>query len=247
MFQTLCIVLCLATIGRQAVAFSPIKSESRPLSLIHQQSALNLHKSHDRRTFLVQKIITPAIVSVAATFISPHSAHADVLLMDKGVPDVSPFKGSAEEAKKRFQLAIRDIDNLLNNYDILTMSGGDNVRLYLGTQGVKSNMFGIMKVLKLLKEEADDIVEYTEAMDEFEVYLFQAEGAAYQSMFIEHSSAKGTPESMLKTAKSDITNMRKFMSDLAKQLNIDELKIDNATIVSGDANSIEVRGRSRGT
>jgi len=144
------------------VAFMPITSESRAFN---QQLSANLHKSHDsdRRTFFVQKIIAPAIASVAATlFISPHPAFADVLLMDKGVSDVSPFKGGAEEAKKRFQLAIKDIDNLLANYNILTQSGGDNVRLYLGTQGLKSNMSGIMKVLKSLKEEADDIVEYTE-------------------------------------------------------------------------------------
>ena len=85
-----------------------------------------------------------------------------MLLMDKGRPDVPPFKGSADEARTRLQLAIRDIDNLLENYDTLTRSGGDNVRLYLGTQGVKSNMFGIMKVLNSLKEELEDIVEYTE-------------------------------------------------------------------------------------
>lgn len=81
-------------------------------------------------------------------------------------------------------------------------------------------MYGIMKVLKSLKEEADDIVEYTEALDEFEAYLLQAEGAAYQSMFVEHSSAKSTPESLLKTAKGDIINARKFMGDLAVQLNM---------------------------
>ena len=39
-------------------------------------------------------------------------------------------------------------------------------------------------------------------------------------MFVEHSSAKGTPESLLKTAKGDVVNMRKFMSILAKQVNV---------------------------
>jgi len=50
--------------------------------------------------------------------------------------------------------------------------------------------------------------------------LYQAEGAAYQSMFVEHSSAKSTPESLLLTAKSDILNMRKYMKELADQLGI---------------------------
>ena len=71
--------------------------------------------------------------------------------------------------------------------------------------------------------------------------------AEYDVEFIEHSSAKGTPESFLKLARSDVINMRKFMSDLAKQLNLNELKIDNTSISSEEANSIEVRGRSRGT
>jgi len=85
------------------------------------------------------------------------------------------------------------------------------------------------------------------AMDEFEAYLFQAEGAAYQSMFIEHSSAKGTPESMLKTARADVTSMRKFMSVLAKQLNVEELKVDSLPMVVAGGGGVEVRGRSRGT
>jgi hypothetical protein len=82
-------------------------------------------------------------------------------------------------------------------------------------------MYGINKVLRLLNEEAEDIVEYTEALNEIEAYLFQAEGAAYQSLFVEHSSAKSTPESLLKTARGDIINMRKYMSEMAKQLNLE--------------------------
>ena len=65
-------------------------------------------------------------------------------------------------------------------------------------------------------------------------------------MFVEHSSAKGTPESLLKTAKGDVVNMRKFMSILAKQVNVIELKVENDAIVASDVRQ-EVRGRSRGT
>ena len=132
------------------------------------------------------------------------------------------FDGNASEAKKRFSGSPSEtVDGLLGNYEIVSKSGGDNVRLYLETQGVKSNMYGITKVLKSLKEEADDIVEYTEALNEFEAYLFRAEGAAYQSLFVEHSSAKSTPESLLLTARGDIVNTRKFMGDLASQLKLE--------------------------
>lgn len=50
--------------------------------------------------------------------VAPHPALADVLLMNKSSPDVPPFQGGDfSEAKKRFQLAILDVDNLLERYE----------------------------------------------------------------------------------------------------------------------------------
>jgi hypothetical protein len=129
-------------------------------------------------------------------------------------------KMSVEEAKKRFALARKDVQYLLDHYSEICEGGGDNVRRYIGTVGVQSYMYGIRKVVKDLREEADDIVEYTEAMNEFEAYLNQAEGAAYQSLFVEHSSAKGTPESFLATAKEDVKQMKRYMDELATMLGI---------------------------
>mmetsp|Transcript_14905 Transcript_14905/g.22333 ORF Transcript_14905/g.22333 Transcript_14905/m.22333 type:complete len:198 (-) Transcript_14905:35-628(-) len=182
---------------------------------LQQVDAFSLPNTPQDRRSMIQQIVT-ASATVAALPSFPANA-----LLDNASRDVPAFAGGIAEGKERLKLAIADIDDLLNNYDVITKSGGDNVRLYLGTQGVKSHMYGIMKVLKSLKEEADDIVEYTEAMDSFEAYKNQAEGAAYQSMFVEHSSAKGTPESFLKTAKGDIVNLRKYMGDLAAQLHLD--------------------------
>lgn len=182
---------------------------------LQQVEAFSLPNTPQDRRSMIQQIVT-ASATVAALPSFPANA-----LLDNASRDVPAFAGGIAEGKERLKLAIADIDDLLNNYDVITKSGGDNVRLYLGTQGVKSHMYGIMKVLKSLKEEADDIVEYTEAMDSFEAYKNQAEGAAYQSMFVEHSSAKGTPESFLKTAKGDIVNLRKYMGDLAAQLHLD--------------------------
>jgi|Transcript_19301 hypothetical protein len=182
---------------------------------LQQVDAFSLPNTPQDRRSMIQQIVT-----ASATVVALPSFPANALL-DNASRDVPAFAGGIAEGKERLKLAIADIDDLLNNYDVITKSGGDNVRLYLGTQGVKSHMYGIMKVLKSLKEEADDIVEYTEAMDSFEAYKNQAEGAAYQSMFVEHSSAKGTPESFLKTAKGDIVNLRKYMGDLAAQLHLD--------------------------
>lgn len=124
------------------------------------------------------------------------------------------------EAREKFVAARKELRDLIENYTEISMGGGDAVRNRLGTQGVNSKLFGIQKVLKALTDDAEDLIEYTETMDEFNAYYFQAEGAAYQSMFIEHSSAKGTPESFLKTAKSDILQMEKYMDQLAAQLKL---------------------------
>ena len=186
-------------------------------ALVQAADAFSIPERPQDRRSLLQQIVTASCGITAAYLPSP----ANALLVDNSSPDLPAFKGDISEAKQRFQLAIKDIDDLITNYDAISKTGGDNVRLYLGTQGVKSHMYGIMKVLKSLKDEADDIVDYTEAMNEFEAYLFQAEGAAYQSLFVEHSSAKGTPESLLKTAKGDVMNMRKYMGALATQLHLD--------------------------
>ena len=79
---------------------------------------------------------------------------------------------------------------------------------------------GIQKVLKLLQSVAPDVVEYTETMDDFNAYYYQAEGAAYQSMFAEYSSAKISPATLLATAKQDIEVMVKYMDQLAVQLDL---------------------------
>lgn len=127
---------------------------------------------------------------------------------------------SVPASKERFLQARKDVQYLLDNYDSISKEGGDAVRRYLGTVGVTGAMYGISKVIKILREEAEDIVEYTEAMDEFNAYLYQAEGAAYQSIFAEHSSAKATPESCLATAKQDVVMMIKYMDKLQAQLNL---------------------------
>jgi len=81
-------------------------------------------------------------------------------------------------------------------------------------------MYGIVKAMNVLKDESDDIVEYTDAFEEFQAYLNQAEGAAYQSLFAAHSSAKSTPESLVILAKGDILKMRENMIKMAGQLGI---------------------------
>jgi hypothetical protein len=167
------------------------------------RTQLQQHTS-SRRDFMT--IATTALIVIAPNVATAVAATA--------AEDIDPNK-------ERFIAARKDLRNLIDNYtDITSKGGGDAVRNILGTQGVNSNMFGIQKLLKSLKFDADDIVEYTETMDEFNAYYYQADGAAYQSMFVEHSSARSTKESCLKTAKGDLLQMNKLMDQLAVQLRL---------------------------
>ena len=183
-------------------------------SRTNRADILTQQQSQTRRGFLLSTIVTAAPLLLPlqqANAAAPPGKDAEVLV----------GKLSVEDAKKRFQLARKDVAYLLDNYsDISRKGGGDAIRNYLGTQGVTSNLFGIQKVLKILQEESDDIVEYSETMEEFNAYYYQAEGAAYQSMFAEHSSSRSTPQELLATAKKDLTQMAKYMDQLAVQLNL---------------------------
>lgn len=123
-------------------------------------------------------------------------------------------------AKTRFLEARRTLDELINNYDVISRDGGDNVRRYLGTVGTTSALYGIDKVLKELLSEAEDIVEYSENMEEFVYYLKAADTACYSANFVEFSAAKTKPEKFLNDAKSDCKNMLIYMSNMAVALNL---------------------------
>jgi hypothetical protein len=167
------------------------------------RTQLQQHTS-SRRNFMT--IATTALIVVAPNVATTAAAIA--------AEDINPDK-------ERFIACRKDLRDLIDNYsDITSKGGGDAVRNTLGTQGVNSNMFGIEKLLKSLKFEAEDIVEYVETMEDFNAYYYQADGAAYQSMFVEHSSARSTKESCLITAKGDLLQMDKLLNQLAVQLNL---------------------------
>jgi hypothetical protein len=186
---------------------------SRRRRIVKRRDFLSSTTTTTTMGFLLALLTTqPASSALLPSSSSSSSSVAAVVFDDKF---------TVADAKKRFQLARKDMQYLLDNYsDITQKGGGDAVRNYLGTQGVTSNMYGIQKVLKLLQQESEDIVEYTETMDDFNAYFYQAEGAAYQSMFAQFSSASITPEALLATAKKDIETMMKYMDQLALQLKL---------------------------
>lgn len=81
-----------------------------------------------------------------------------------------------EQAKERIVKGQESLVYLIDHFEeIVDGGGGDNVRRYLGTVGTTSGMYGISRVMKQLQDEADDIVEYTETMNEVNSAIAGAE------------------------------------------------------------------------
>lgn len=123
-------------------------------------------------------------------------------------------------AKERFLLARKTLKDILANYNEIKQGGGDNIRRYLGVVGTTSALYGITKVMKELQEEADDIVEYTENMSDFDSSLRAADTSAYSAIFVEFSAAKGTSEDFFRAARTDIERMQVHMDLMAAELNL---------------------------
>jgi hypothetical protein len=132
-----------------------------------------------------------------------------------------PSEAAQDAKREKFRDARKNVQYLLDHYDeIISKGGGDNVRRYLGTVVTDSPMVGIMKVLKDLQGEADDIVEYTESMDDFEYSLRAADTAVYSANFVTFSSAKTKPEEYFDNAFKEIKKMLSCMDAMAGEINL---------------------------
>ena len=170
--------------------------------------------TNSRRNFLSSAFI------IAASAVPTNA----IAVMDNKQANARTFTAGQtmgkDEAIARFKLGRKDLQYLLDNYDSISPDGGDGVRRYLGTVGVTSGLYGISKVMKDLQKEADDIVEYTESMNEFNSYLNAADTACYSANFVEFSAAKTKPEKFLQDAKLDAQQMAKEMGKMAAELGI---------------------------
>jgi len=147
------------------------------------------YNAGSRRKFLLATS-PPSHLLMAASFMTwsnlPRRANAVVVQVpqsERGVFEAGKPLG-IDDARKRFDAARESLNYLIENYDdIVGNGGGDNIRRYLGTVGTTSGMYGITKVMKELQEEAADVVEYTENMNDFGYALNAADAAAYSSNF----------------------------------------------------------------
>ena len=125
---------------------------------------------------------------------------------------------STEAALARFTASRDTLNSLLSQYPAISAKGGDEIRRYLGTVGTTSPLLGIRATLKVLQDSAEDIVEYTEAMEDFDRHLASADQEAYSSMFVEFSAAKGKPEDFYDRAKKDVEIMVKQLNIMANEI-----------------------------
>jgi Asp-tRNA(Asn)/Glu-tRNA(Gln) amidotransferase C subunit len=168
------------------------------------------------------RILLVSAASSATAILSPRIVNA-VVMDSSNTPAVFSSTGqpmTVQEAKDRLIEARKSLGELVDNYDEIAKGGGDNVRRYLGTVGVKSGLYGINRVLKTLQEEANDIVEYTENLNEFDYSLRAADTAVYSANFVEYSSAKTKPEKFFEDARIEINRMQVYLDEMIAQLDL---------------------------
>ena len=81
-------------------------------------------------------------------------------------------------------------------------------------------MYGIAKVLKELQDQATDVVEYTEATDEFDYSLRAADTAVYSANFVEYSAARTKAEQFFANARTECELMQGYMDSMAAALQL---------------------------
>jgi len=185
------------------------------------------HQHEVKRRALLSSFLAVATIAAATGSETTRPHQYSRIVANAAVVENSPSNkifaaGQAldvDQAKERFVLARQSLRYLIDNFDdVVKNGGGDNVRRYLGTVGTTSGLYGITKVMKALQEEADDVVEYTENMSEFDYALRAADTAAYSANFVEYSAAKTKPEQFFRDAKRETEQMQRCIDAMASEI-----------------------------
>lgn len=187
-------------------------------------SLFGLMFSHLLEAFSITSTATAPDTILAAAAASGWLDRRAVLqqfLVVVAAPDAFDFSKplSRDAAYERLAMGQRSLEYLLANFDrIVNEGGGDNVRRYLGTVGTSSGLWGMSKVLNELKDDAEDIVDFTEAKTEFEAAMVQADGSAYMAIFVTFSTSSTPPEKYFADAKREAAIAQKYLGEIADML-----------------------------
>ena len=154
----------------------------------------------DRRSFLLE---------------SPVIAIAAVSLTGRIHP---AFALDSDGAKTQWKSAVKTIDNLLDNWDTIAKGGGDAIRNELGTQGITSPLFQIDKALKVLRDNVDDIVEFTEQSEEFGLTLSRADSMAYSANFAGGSGKPTPPAVYIEKSRKEVIDLQRIAKSISSLL-----------------------------
>mmetsp|Transcript_19360 Transcript_19360/g.36553 ORF Transcript_19360/g.36553 Transcript_19360/m.36553 type:complete len:201 (-) Transcript_19360:37-639(-) len=124
-----------------------------------------------------------------------------------------------DAATTQWKSAVATIDQLLAHWDTTYAKGtGDAIRTKLGTQGITSPLFQIDKALRVLRDKAADIVEFTEQTDEFLLTLSRADSMAYSANFAGGSGKPTPPAVYIEKAHQEIVKLQNVAQSLSLQL-----------------------------
>lgn len=74
--------------------------------------------------------------------------------------------------------------------------------------------------MKVLRDEATDVVEFTETMNEINACINGADGSAYMAIFVTSSTSQTPPQKYFDDAKIEVKRLKKALDDLAKLVEV---------------------------
>jgi hypothetical protein len=165
------------------------------------------------------------VSSSAAVHVSPAVSRRVVLFrvpaLTAGLLASAPRQAlatSTDAAKDQWKQSVRVIDAMLSDWSSLATKGGDAIRVELGTQGTTSPLFQIEKALRALRDEAEDLVEFTEQSDEFLLRLAAADSMAYSANFAGGSGKPTPPAVYIEKSKKEVEDMQRIAKALSALL-----------------------------
>jgi hypothetical protein len=125
-------------------------------------------------------------------------------------------------AQDRFRQARHALHILDRDFTtIVQQGGGDGIRRALGFVGTTSPLYGVPKILNVLRDAANDPMAIAELETECLTAWRAADTAAYSSNFVEYSAAKTKPEQFWADAQREIQLMIQYMDQLAIELQLE--------------------------
>mmetsp|Transcript_30769 Transcript_30769/g.61611 ORF Transcript_30769/g.61611 Transcript_30769/m.61611 type:complete len:239 (-) Transcript_30769:385-1101(-) len=117
--------------------------------------------------------------------------------------------GGSLAPREQWTRAEAFVTEMDENFASYAAGGGDKVREALGTVGgTTSPLFQVEKLVRKLVGEAEDPVEFGEAMEDFLYRLRQADGMAYAANFAGGSGKPKPPSEYLKLSGDEVKILR---------------------------------------